>query len=44
MQQRAERRDMRRFLAHLDLAVADHHAVDAEGGRVWVRLARVISS
>ena len=31
MQQRAERRDMRRLLGHRDLAVADHDAVDAEG-------------
>ena len=30
MQQRAERRDMRRLFAHLDLAVADRHVVDAE--------------
>ena len=29
MQERAERRDQRRLLAHGDLAVADHHAVDA---------------
>ena len=32
MQERTERRDMGRNLAHLDLAVADHDAVDAERG------------
>ena len=30
MQQRAERRDVRALLAHLDLAVADHDPVDPE--------------
>ncbi len=31
MQQRAERRRVRRLLAHLDLAIADGDGVDAEG-------------